>query len=122
MSILNDFVSPTTEPTLEDKKRNFKGAVIGRSKTLLHQLINSRNELYNYFWGRSDLSTEDKADALGTDAVSLFTEDAILKAFVKSRLNVAGVSDDQIEQIIPGVPSGYSVTPQQDGSIEITQL
>jgi len=65
---------------------------------------------YDVFWF-GEVSPKVKAELLGTDAIRVFTDSAEAQAFIASKM----------EGYIPlGVPEGYEVTFNQDGSAIIT--
>jgi hypothetical protein len=77
----------------------------------LAQFQSSTRHAYDAFWF-GQTSPIDKIKLLGTDALRVFTDSAHAQAFLASKIN----------GYIPlGVPQGYQVSFNEDGSGVITQ-
>lgn len=122
--VLQSFLTQAQQPNLPDA--NARAGMIASSIQngairLVQQMVQQRTQLYNAFWNTPGVIPQLISTALGNIAISVFTRDAQLVAFITAQLTSLGATSDQIIAIVPGIPKGYTVTPNQDGTVTITQ-
>lgn len=80
------------------------------AENALQQFQSFTKQAYDAFWF-GETSPKDKITLLGTDAIRVFTDSGEAQAFIASK----------IDGYIPlGIPNGYEVSFNQDGSGVIT--
>jgi hypothetical protein len=85
-------------------------AMNAHAENALRQLQSFAQQAYDAFWF-GETSPSIKVALLGTQAIKVFTDSAEVQGFLASK----------IDGHIPlGVPTGYNVSFNQDGSAEIT--
>jgi hypothetical protein len=108
MSLINDLSAP-----LEERQQDFRNRVQMSITTLFQQMKNVFSENFNLVWFNPRLTPQEAVDALGSDAIELFRLAEILTGAVNAA---------KPGTITPGIPAGYTVTPNEyDGTVTITK-
>jgi hypothetical protein len=71
---------------------------------------------HNLIWNNHNASPQEVLAALGTAAVAAFQLAALNQSTVVSAAAIAGVTPPTI----PSVPTGWTVTPNSDGTVSVT--
>lgn len=86
---------------------------IKRINTQLYQSMKHIHTMgFNEVWNNKSYTGKQIVEAFGTDAVALFTISAGIQQLLKA-------ADPTYQTMLP--PSKYTVTPQEDGTVTVTE-
>lgn len=112
MGILD--LPPSQDPTTLENKKQRTALVIRNSVLMLFaQMKNGYEQNHTQVWENPDgLTPQQVCDALGSDAVELFT----LASVLANTVNHA-----KPDTITGSVPDGVTATPNEDGTVTISE-
>lgn len=111
---------PATEDALSAHKRRvasqFKTDVVKAAVRMLTELDSAHRLHFNSVWDNPELTPQEAFDALGEDATRIVMGSYQVTGFLIEQYTLANVPYTPI-----AVPEGYSVVPNQDGTITVVQ-
>jgi hypothetical protein len=106
----------------EQAAANVASDIISGSPELILNFIRQRQLLWAKFWQTNGIHPQLIANVLNTEAKSIFSRDAQFVAFIAGMLKASGATDAAIAEALPGVPSTYTVTLNDDGTATIADV
>ena len=71
---------------------------------------------FNLIWNNANATPQEVMAALGTNAASVFALAALNNATIASAAGIGGVTPPSM----PSIPTGWTITPNNDGTVTVT--